>query len=51
LEGSKEPQVFDFPLPEVVELNFTNSIGLHYEAKHIQSLIANGKLDSGIFRK
>jgi len=49
-EDQKEEQ-FDFPLPKPKEgesFNFTNSIGLQFEANHFQKLFLDGKKESDI---
>jgi len=49
--AGKPDEVIDFPLPHFESnhtFNFTNSIGMTYEAAHVQQLLKEGKLESNI---
>jgi dihydrodiol dehydrogenase / D-xylose 1-dehydrogenase (NADP) len=44
-----EPQVLEFPLPASDHhFNFKNSVGLNYEAIHVQKCISEGKTSSEV---
>jgi len=47
--SNSEPQTFHFPLPDVKPghtFNFSNSVGLHFQAIYLQNCLATGKLES-----
>jgi len=49
--NGKAPETFEFPLPQIRQghsFNFTNSVGLHYQAAYAQRLLAGGRLESDL---
>jgi len=49
--NEKQDEVLEFPMPPAKEgstFNFTNSIGLQFEARHVMKMLREGKIESDV---